>query len=81
MLRNIADHWMVVPLGERVINFNGLITLSETGAFLWDKLQQESNIDDLLQSLLEDYDVDKDTAYCDIEEFINSLRSGGVLEE
>lgn len=32
MLREIVGTWIVVPLGERVVDFNGMVTLNETGA-------------------------------------------------
>lgn len=80
MLRNIADNWIVVPLGERVVDFNGLITLSETGAFLWKKLETISNSDMLIKELLIKYDIDETTAKADVLKFIDMLKEGGVLE-
>lgn len=80
MLRNIADYWIVVPLGARVIDFNGLITLSETGAFLWKKLQDGAERDSLVVAVLEEYDVDEYTAFRDVEEFLDSLIKSEVLE-
>ena len=38
MLRSIAGTHVVIPLGERVVDFNGILTLNETGAFLWELL-------------------------------------------
>ena len=80
MLREIAGTWIVVPLGERVVDFNGLMTLSETGAFLWNKLEQGADKNELLTALLEEYEVDKDTAIADINEFLESLETGGVIQ-
>lgn len=80
MLRKIVDNWVVVPVGERVVDFNGLITLSETGAFLWDKLQNDLEKDMLIKLILEEYDVDYETASSDVDEFIHSLVADEVLE-
>ena len=80
MLRNIADNWIVVPLGERVVDFNGLITLSETGAFLWKKLESSIGIDKLTEELLKEYDIDEETAKTDVTEFLASLKEGRLLE-
>ena len=35
MLRKVADCYVVVPIGEAVAEFNGMINLNEVGAFLW----------------------------------------------
>ncbi len=81
MLRNIADNWIVVPIGERVVDFNGLITLNDTGAFLWNILKAGSYKDNLIVSLKEEFDVDNNTASTDVNDFLTSLEKGGLLEE
>jgi len=80
MLREIAGTWIVVPLGDRVVDFNGLMTLSETGALLWSKLEQGADESELLAALLEEYAIDRETASADIIEFLGSLETGGVME-
>jgi len=79
MLREIAGTMVVVPLGERVIEFNGLMSLSESGALLWRKLEQGAEIDELVDLILSEYDIDRDTARADIEEFIAALKEKGLL--
>ena len=58
ILRSVSDAYVVVPLGEAAKTFNGMITLNETGAFLWKKLS-ESDVDEksLVDSLLNEYDA------------------------
>ncbi|MCF8218907.1 MAG: PqqD family protein [Bacteroidales bacterium] len=80
MLREIADMNVVVPIGERVVDFNGLITLNETGTFLWKQLQGEVNRRDLINALLKEYEVSEDTASKDVDEFINSLKERNILD-
>ncbi len=81
MLRNIADIWILVPLGERVVDFNGLITLSETGAHLWEKCQDGIDKEMLVKELLAEYDVDCVTASSDVDEFLKLLDATGLLEQ
>ena len=81
LLREIAGTHVVVPVGERVIEFKGMMTLNETGIFIWEKLQVESSFDDTLDLILDSYDVDADTAKADLEEFLSLARKNGVLEE
>jgi len=40
ILREIAGSWIIVPVAEMVVEFNGLMNLNETGAFLWKKLAE-----------------------------------------
>ena len=79
MLRQIADTWLVVPLGERVVDFNGLLTLNDTGALLWQLLEQGAETDQLVRALLDTYDVAATSAASDAEAFLETLREGGLL--
>lgn len=80
MLRRVADTWVVIPLGERVVDFNGMISLSESGALLWKRLLQGAELDDLVRVLTQEYEVDEKTAVQDCTEFAESVRANGLLE-
>ncbi|MBH1939375.1 PqqD family protein [Mobilitalea sibirica] len=82
LLREVAQSWIVVPIGQRVVEFNGLISLSESGALLWKKLEQ--NVDkeeELVTVLTEEYEIDAITAKQDVHDFISSLHEKGLLEQ
>lgn len=80
ILRKVTDTWVVIPLGERVVDFNGMISLSESGALLWKKLSDGAEIDDLVRVLMEEYDVDEETAKQDCAEFAEAVKANGLLE-
>ena len=80
MLRKIAGQWIVIPMGDMVVRFNGIISLNETSAFLWRRLEEGQSQDMLLQSLRAEYDVEQDVAAQDIQEFLTELASKGLLE-
>ena len=79
LLREIAGTHVVVPIGERVIEFKGMMTLNETGMFIWEQLQSESTFEDVLDSILSSYEIDEGTAKTDLEEFISVAGKNGVL--
>lgn len=80
VLREIAGDYVIIPTGKTVLSFNGLITVNEVGADLWKMLQSEVSFDDLVQGILDIYDVDETTAREDIQEFLDTLVQGGILE-
>ena len=80
ILRKVADSYIVVPVGSMTLNFNGIINLNETGAFLFEKLQQGAEREDLVSALLEEYDVAPDRAANDVDVFIQKVRDADVLE-
>ncbi|MBP3377385.1 MAG: PqqD family protein [Clostridia bacterium] len=80
VLRDVAGSCVVVPTGAD-INFNGMISLNDTGKTLWQRLDAEATIDDLVDALTAEYDVDRDTAKVGAERFVEKLRQHGFIEE
>lgn len=80
LLRKVAGRTVVLPMSEE-LDMNMMITLNDTGAFLWEKLQEEISVDGLVAALLAEYDVQEDTARKAVEDFLNKLRNNGFLAE
>lgn len=80
ILREVAGSFIVVAVGERVKDFNGVINLNETGAFLWENLAKGSDAEGLISALLNEYEVDEEIAKRDVETFINKLTEAGLVE-
>jgi hypothetical protein len=80
ILRKVADSYVVVPVGKLTLDFNGIINLNETGAFLFGLLQEGAEKEDLLQKMLEEYDVTPEKAAADIDVFLKKAEEADVLE-
>lgn len=81
MLRKVADCFVVVPIGSAVAEFNGMINLNEAGAFLWQQLENDTTVDAVVSTMLEQYEVDEATAKADVEKFVSQLREASLIEE
>ena len=79
LLRQVADNWVVLPVGQTSVDFNGMLTLNESGALLWKALEQGGDRENLAEALLEEYDVDRATALADVDEFLAKLQRAGCL--
>lgn len=73
ILREVAGSYIVVAIGEAVKTYNGLITLNETSAFLWNVLVKGATEDELVNALLSEYEVEKEDAVKGVKAFINKL--------
>lgn len=80
ILRKVADSYVVVPVNKMTLDFNGIINLNETGAFLFELLQKGAERDELVDKMLEEYDADREKAEADIDVFIQKVRDADVLE-
>ena len=80
MLREVSGSFVVVPVGAASKEFKGLITLNQTGAFLWKELLTGKTLEELKQALLNEYEVSEEIAIRDCEKFIKKLVDGGLVE-
>ena len=62
------------------LDFNGIINLNETGAFLFELLQEGAEKEELLRKMLEEYDVTPEKAAADIDVFLKKAEEADVLE-
>ncbi len=79
VLREIAGNNIVVEVGGKV-SFNGMITLNDTGAFLWKKLEKGAEKEALAAALLDEYEVSPEKAEEDVALFLQKLEGAAVLE-
>ena len=80
ILRKVADSYIVVPVGSMTLNFNGIITLNETGAFLFELMQKGTEREELIAGLLREYEVTPEKAAVDVDKFIEKAKEANVLE-
>ena len=81
VLRQTLDEWIAVPCGQSALRMSGLISMNETGAFIFSALQQEHTEDTLKSLLLDNYDTDEETAAQDVRYFVEYLRQNDLLVE
>lgn len=79
-VREIMGDYILVPIGQSALAFAGMITTTEVGAFLWKHLPSAQDEEELVELLLNEYDVDRETASADTAEFLQKLREMGILE-
>lgn len=80
LLRQVADIWVVVPVGQDMLDFNGMINLNETGALLWRKLESGADLVTLTEALTAEYDVSQEEARADAQAFCRKLIEAGCAE-
>ncbi|MFI3320690.1 MAG: PqqD family protein [Rikenellaceae bacterium] len=82
-LRQVADEWIVSGEGVKQTNYNKLISLNSSAAFLWQKVMGGEEFDaELLAELLTwEFAVDYDTAIADAEDIIAQWLDVKIIEE
>ena len=78
--RNVVDTYVVVPVGERVIDFKGIMTLTGIAPFVWARLEEGCSREDLLAKVLAEYDVSPEQAQQDLDELLARMQELGLVE-
>ena len=79
VLRKVAGENIVLTSGTE-LNLNMMITLNETGAFLWEKIQDGYEEEEMVSAILKEYAVDEEGARSAVQGFIATLNEHGFLE-
>lgn len=78
ILHEVGGQIVVLPT-EGDVDLNMMIKLNGTGAFLWERLQEETDEDALVAALLAEYEVDEATARSCVQRFVGKLSDNGLL--
>lgn len=81
LLSKIAGDDVLIPVGKASVDFNKIISLNELGTVIWKLLEEETTAEKIVDSILKEYDVDRDTATADTEAFLSVLRENGCITE
>lgn len=81
-LRPLGKDFILVGESMAQVNFNKMITMNETAAFLWQQVSDGSTFDAqrLAQLLCSEYDVDQAQALADAEQTLQTWLNAGVIE-
>lgn len=72
--REVCGESILVPTGEKSVDFSKLISLNDTSLFLWKRMEgRDFTAEELVKALLDEYEIDEATATKDVEAFIKQL--------
>lgn len=80
-MRNVCNEYIIVAEGLSNIDFSRIISLNETAAYLWKNIHDKDfDVDLLVNLLMNEYEVDKETARKDAETLIGQWKEAGLIE-
>lgn len=81
VLRDVCGEHIIVAEGKENIDFNNIISMNETAAFLWKNIiDKDFDTEYMVDKLLEEYDIDEDTAKRDCQTLVNQWLDAGIIE-
>ena len=80
MLCQVGDDYVVLANADVQMQIRGLTTINETGAFIWNTLQEDMEESAVVDAMLREFDVDRATAEQDVAEFCALLKRCDFLQ-
>ncbi len=81
-LRTVCGEQIIVAEGKENIDFSNIISMNETSAYLWEAIKgKEFSQEDLVDLLLEQYEVNKDIASKDVEALVKQWKDAGIIDD
>lgn len=82
ILRSICGEYVVVGEGLAQVNFNKMLSLNNSAAYLWKELEgKDFTLDTMVDLLLDNYDVTREQAAEDVEKLLQIWLKEGVVQE
>lgn len=81
-LRPLGDEYILVGESVELINFNKMITMNATAAYLWREAEQLSDLDaqTLADLLLKEYEVSPEQALADAQTTLHDWQEAGIVD-
>lgn len=77
----VADETIVVTVGEAAEAFRGMIKLNSTGAFVAERMLQETTKEELVAALRHEYEIDEETAVNAVDSVVEKFESVELIKE
>jgi len=77
--RRIGDEYVLVPLAGRGADLDSILNLNRVAAFVWERLDGETSGRDVVEAVLERFDVERARAEQDYLELIDTLVELGAV--
>jgi hypothetical protein len=71
--KKTGDEYVLIPVANNIADMNSVYTLNESGAFIWELIDGKRNVEMIINTLTEEYDIDYESASKDVFSFINNM--------
>lgn len=81
VLRNVIDEYILMPVDDTILQFDGAVLLNEVSAFVWNQLQNPVSKENLLKSIIDEFEVEEEVAAQDLDNLLETFAGLGIIEE
>ena len=78
--RNVMGTHVLMPYGETSHRFSGMIMTTETGAFIWEHIEEVNSAEEMARLLTEEFEVGYEEALADVTALFDNFQKAGWIE-
>jgi hypothetical protein len=79
--RGIGGETIVVPVKSNVGDLDSIYTLNELGTMIWELIDGQKTVNQIIEEICIAYDVSPEEARKDSLEFLESLEEAGLIRQ
>ena len=72
--RKTGSEYVLVPVTNNIADMNSVYTLNETGAFIWDHIDGNKSVEEIISLLVDEYETSDETATKDVFDFVENMK-------
>jgi hypothetical protein len=78
--RHIAGETIIVPIRGKLADLQRIYALDPVAEYIWEQLDGETSLQEVLERILETFDVEREQAKADLAAFVGELLEEGLVE-
>ena len=79
--RKIAGELFLVPVKGKMADMENIFALTAVAEYIWDRLDGRKSLNEILNNVVDRFDVEHEQVESDIQEFIMELLGAGLITE
>ena len=79
--RKTGEDYVLVPVTNDIADMKSVYTLNSTAAFIWDRLDGEKTVKNIITELVDEFDIDRETALKDVIAFFRDMKEYLIIVE
>lgn len=79
-LRQIAGEYLAIPISNEAGDDANIVILNPVSQVIWGKLEAGATFNEILDAVMNEFNVEKEAASTDIKEFLTGLEQANLLK-
>jgi hypothetical protein len=79
--RKTGNEYVLVPVANNIADMNSVYTLNETGAFIWEQIDGKKRVEEIISSLVSEYEINEKSASQDVLSFLGEMKKYLIIIE